>query len=106
MTTNDNCLTKYAPKNAQRIARAIVERAMRASYTVSVNDGEEWTVLRSSDRRQIKDAMATTDFDRLLFRDAEGKAVGSVILIYCNDSDCISDHTDNEAMSALVANLY
>ena len=103
MPTTDNCLAKYAPEAARHIARTIVRRALAKGWTISVNDGEEWTVTKSTKRAEILDAMATTDMDKLAF--FAGECVGVIMLIYCNDSECICDYTDNECMAELTAGL-
>lgn len=98
-------LMPHAPFNAALIAARLVMDAIARGYTVSVMDdyfGDgEWTVKRSTDPRVILAAMATTDGDRLRFRDADGASLGIVALIYENDCDVISDYTANDAMNAL-----
>jgi len=103
-----NSLTQYATAGEARVARKLVKAALAAGYTVSVNDGEEWTVKRSTKEREIIDALATTDEDRLLLRSPTANDIGDVIgsfwLIYGNDEsgeELISDHTDNDICARL-----
>lgn len=100
-----NCLNRYATTGEARTARKLVKAALAAGYTISVNDGEEWTVKRSTREREIIDALATTGQDRLLLRlPASGDVAGSFWLIYGNDEsgeELIADHSDNETCEAL-----
>lgn len=106
----DNYLNKYATPGEARAARKLVKAALAAGYTISVNDGEEWTVKRSGRELEIIDALATTGEDRLLMRLAvSGDVVGSFWLIYGNDpngDELISDHSDNSACEALYKAAY
>lgn len=101
----DNCLNKYATTGEARVARKLVKAALDAGYLISVNDGEEWTVKRSSSHPAVVDALATTGEDRLLMRlPVSGDVVGSFWLIYGNDpsgEELIADHSDNDACEAL-----
>lgn len=96
----DNCLNKYTTAGEARVARKLVKAALDAGYLISVNDGEEWTVKRSTNANTILDALATTEADLLRLRlPVSGDVVGSFWLIYGNDpsgDELIADHTDNE----------
>lgn len=98
-----------SPSERQAIERRIIERlvtdAIAAGFAVSVDDGGETTVKRSRDLAEIMAAVMTTDEDHLhIHRQDSRYAFGWVRLIYGNDGwDVIADHTDNEAMRALVA---
>ena len=72
-----------------KIATQVVDDALAAGYVVSVQDGEEITVTRSSDRNEILGALRTTDVDRLYIHD--GDKTYWVLLIWGNDADVISD---------------
>jgi len=96
-------LDKYASKGEAEAARSLVHHALLAGYTISVSDGEEWTVKKSRDRNAILEALATTGEDYLRMRTAEGESVGTFQLVY-QDGDrdeLIADHTDNDACNAL-----
>ena len=87
----------------KQICERLVDKALAAGYTISVYDGEEWPLKRSSNRPDILAAMYSTDSDVLRCCLPEsGKAVGSIMLVYGNGGDVVSDYTDNEAMGALV----
>jgi hypothetical protein len=87
----------------KRICERLVDRALAAGYTISVYDGAEWPLKRSSNRPEILAAMYSTDSDTLRFRLPDsGESVGSIMLVYGNGADVICDYTDNAAMAALV----
>lgn len=91
------------PDEFQALA-CIVSAALDAGHRVSVFDGEEWVVKFSTNRAKILKACGSTEEDTLRIRDALGNRVGSVTLVYGNEPGVlISDHTDNEAMDALLA---
>lgn len=76
------------------IATRLVDDALTQGYEVSVFDCEAWTVNRSTDRKVILSAMATTDDDRLAFWKG-GIRNGTAWLLYSNDRDLISDWSWN-----------
>lgn len=86
-----------------KVVRPIIQRGLDAGYSVSVFDGEEWTVKRSTDRDRIMAALGTTDDDTVRFRNGDD-IVGSILLVYGNAPDeVVSDCTDNAAILALVS---
>jgi hypothetical protein len=97
---------EYATYHEARIARKIVKDALANGWTISVNDGEEWVVKRSTDSRAILEAMCSTDSDVLRLRDASGEAIGNIWLVWGNDEDLISDHSDSETMADFMAGRY
>jgi hypothetical protein len=84
------------------ICTRIVSRALAAGYAVSVYDGEEYPVKRSTNKAAIVAAMFSTDADTLVIRAADGSKIGSVYLVYGNGEDVVCDHTDSPAIAALV----
>jgi hypothetical protein len=110
-----NTLSKYATAGEARVARKLVRAALAAGYAISVNDGEEWTVRRSTSQKAIFDALATTgeDYIRITAADPSNTvgwhSAGTFELIYGNDpsgEELIADHTDNEVCNALYASVY
>lgn len=92
---------QYATATETRIAKAIVTAALAKGWKVSVHDGEEFALKQSTDKAAIYEAMNSTDSDTLRFRNAGG-VVGSVMLIWGNDEDLLSDHSDNEVINVFV----
>lgn len=74
----------------------LCETAIAWGWSVSLCDGEEWTVKKSRKLRELRDAAFSTDADTLLFRDEKNRVRGRVWLIYGNDGwDVVSDNTVN-----------
>ena len=94
----------YTTLGERRTATRLVRAALAAGHTVSVHDGEEYTVKRSRNETAILEALASTEADTLVIRDSAGERVGDLCLIWGNDpdgSELIADHTDNAATTAL-----
>ena len=81
----------------QKIARFTVKHLIDAGFTLSVFDGEEVTIKRSTDPVAICNAMNTTDEDYLYVHRADEKErFGWLYFVYGNDGyDVISDYTTN-----------
>jgi hypothetical protein len=105
-----NCLSQYATAGEARVARKLIRAALAEGWSVSVNDGYETTVRRSTREREIFDAMCTTGEDIItLHLPVGGKSGGSFVLIYGNDEsgeELISDHTDNDICERLFRAAY
>lgn len=95
-------LSKYAPQDAAKIVRKLIEAGLKMGFSVSVYDGEEWTLKQSTMKAEIFDALATTeDGDTIRFRDSKNQSVGTFSLIYENGEDVICDHSDNDVCDNL-----
>lgn len=105
-----NDLTKYATHGEARAARRLVRAALAEGWSISVNDGYETTVTRSTMERAILDALATTGEDIITIHlPIGGKSGGTFWLVYGNDpdgSELIADHTDNENCDRLYSAVY
>jgi hypothetical protein len=105
-----NCLTKYATAGEARVARKLIRAALAEGWSISVNDGYETTVRRSTREREILDAMCSTGEDIItLHLPVGGERAGSFVLIYGNDEtgeELIADHTDNENCQRLSDAVY
>lgn len=97
----------FQPKIACEMERQVAEKVVRSflarGWSVSVNDGEETVLDRSTDLAAIAAAMATTDENTLFAYSADGKKCGFVWLIYGNGCDVISDYTANAKMEEALA---
>jgi len=88
----------------RRIVRQILKDALAAGYRVSVHDGEDWVVSKSTHGPSIFAAMFSVDEETLVFRDASNATVGQVWLVYGNDGyDVVCDYTANEKTETLLA---
>jgi hypothetical protein len=97
MTTS--CLHQYATIGEARVARKLVKAALDRELSVSVYDGEEWTVTKAWRLKTVLDALATTGEDTLRMYAPTGDCVGTFYLVYGNEEDgscLIADHTDND----------
>ncbi len=92
--------------NETRIVKTLLSRASAKGWAVSIYDGEAWTVKKAKPIYfDLWDKLATTDSDTLRFRDAAGNNVGSVVLIWGNCEDLISDMSCTDEMTELTAGL-
>ena len=99
---------EYATHGERAHARALVRWLINRGLSVSVNDEEEWTVVRSTDLNKILMALATTDMDELIAYDAAGTRLGWFQLIWGNDpdgselvADCSANALCDEACDAI-----
>ena len=89
--------------NYKPTIRRIVSRAIKAGYTVSVFDGEEFAIKRSTDIPAIVAACESTGEDTLVVRTADGTKVGSIWLVYGNlPEELVADYRGGRAIDALV----
>jgi hypothetical protein len=78
----------------------LVEYALAHGHTLSVWDGEEWQVRRSSNYEAIAGAIDSVEESWLLIRDSNGNELGSAHTIPFNGEPCeyVADHSYNEYM--------
>lgn len=88
----------------------LVRNILSRGYTISVHDGEEWTVVDSRLEATILDAIGTTEVDTLRMRDPlDGKSMGTFVLVYGNDpdgSEVVCDHTDNHICNTIWKEVF
>lgn len=83
----------HATDNEKRIVGKLVTDLLAAGAQLSVNDGEETTVVRSTDADKIFEALSSTGEDYLMVDfPATGPRQRWVRLIWGNDVDVISDY--------------
>lgn len=88
------------------VVRKVVRNALNMGYSISLYDGEEWTIQRATTEKEVMSAIQTTDADTLRFRkiDDVGTPVGSVYFVYGNSaSEVMNDWTDTEEVAAILA---
>lgn len=91
----------------KKIVREVVTRALAEGWTVSVNDGEEWSVWRSTNLDEIVEATRSTDMDILLLhRAADKTCIGYVDLVYGNGIDVISGHSRGDPMERFMEDVF
>lgn len=92
----------HISQTERKIITAIVRKALKIGYSISVFDGEEWAVKRSEKIEVITDNVGATDETTLRFRlQPSNELVGDIFLVHGNDEDVVSDMTDNAAMQFL-----
>ena len=111
-TSTASSFNQYATAGERKVARRLIKAALAAGYSISVNDGEEWTVKRSTKLKTITDALCTTGEDTLqLYAADPSKTVGwhgagAFYLVWGNEEsgEClISDFTADDVCEALWA---
>lgn len=89
--------------NEDSIIDCLLNVILNAGYCVSVNDGEETVVVRSTDKEEIVSSLRSTESDWIrIFKPGEAYHVGSIELIYNNGSDGV-DLISNTAANDLDA---
>ena len=87
---------------------SLIKQAIKAGNTISVWDGEEWQVKRSTGFKAIVEAVKSVEEAQLRLRDANGDITGSawVSAYGLEDDETIIDHSCNPYMEELVAKCY
>lgn len=81
----------HASEIEKRIVYRVVTDLLAAGYAISVNDGEETTVVNETNADVIWPELSSTDTDTLLVTKAGSKR-SSVFLVWGNDCDIISNY--------------
>ncbi len=88
----------------QQITRKLIETAVAAGLTITVDCGEALEIVESKDVAAIVAATRATNDDRLLLY-RSGQRVGWVYLVYGNGADVLTDWTDNEITANIAASV-
>lgn len=74
-----------------------IKYSLKAGYTVSVYDGEEWQVKRSTGYKAIVEAVESVDEAQLRVRDTEGKVIAWALVSAFGlaDDETMMDWSDN-----------
>ena len=90
--------------------RKLVRNILSRGYTISVNDGEEWTVVDSRGEEIIMAALGTTEMDHIKMKDPlDYKALGIFTMVYGNDpegEEVVADHTDNRLCNTIWREVF
>ena len=83
----------------------LIKNALAKGLTVSVWDGEEWQVKKSSSYQDIKDAIESVDISELRFRkkDCEEILGWAMVVLDCEPECTVADYTANTLMEELTA---
>ena len=83
--------------------KAVVLNAIEKGYSISVNNGEEWSTNKSTDYMEVIKDIETVDVCDLNFFDKSDKYVGWALIVLGNEYyESISDYTANDEMEALI----
>ena len=97
--------SEYIPEWEHPYLAGIIHAAIKRGYSLSVYDGEEWTVKHSKDAQEIASALGSTGEDSLAVHAAEHegttKRIGAYWLIYNNGSKgdpeiVVADYTHHD----------
>ncbi len=84
----------------------LVDFALGTGATISVWDGEEWGVKRSTNRAEILELVNDLDEAQLRIRDASGQSVGWALIVNGNAPDeLVADWSITPFMEAWEARL-
>ena len=105
---------KHFPEHSDRphlqpereIISRVITSALKAGYMVSVHDGEEYGVQRTTDRAKIEAECFATDATTFILRRPNGDRIGFVWFIHGNEWDVISDYSDNEETETVLAPAF
>lgn len=102
----DYFLTREDPTELA-IVDALIRTGLSRGWAISIYDGEELSLRRSTSYSAITHEIAATDVTELRFWsptpriDGRPLRIGSVMLVHGNDGDVIADCTDNLTMTWL-----
>lgn len=74
----------------RKIATKLVATLLAEGFDLGVHDGEETTIRHSKDANEIVKALGATELDNLRVYE-DGERIGTVLLIWGNAEDLISD---------------
>lgn len=85
----------------RQIIEKIVDSILAEGFAITVSDGEEFTVNKSTDKKQIMAEVAATDETYLHV--IGSKNHGWIWLVHGNDEDVICDYIDNDIIEDLLS---
>jgi len=97
-------LPTYASDLERTIARRLITKLLAAGCAITISNGGapgDEEIEDSTDKEAILQAMSQTGLDYV--RSAiDGQNVSTIMLVYGNDEDLVSDFTDNEFTNAII----
>ena len=99
-------IPEFADHSDRLVLQCLITEALALGHKVSVFEGEDYAVKRSTEFEDIIDGCASTGEDWIVIRDQDNKKLGTFYLIYGNcDEDetmgLIADHSDNDFSNEL-----
>jgi hypothetical protein len=89
------CYKVYKRQQMERaICSAFVRSCLKAGYTLSVHNGEEFVISNSKSYKAVMAELFSTDEEYIYVRNHAGERIGWVFCVYGNDGyDVFSDYT-------------
>jgi hypothetical protein len=85
----------------------LIKNALSRGLTISVWDGEEWQVKRSTSYQAIKEAIESVELAELRLRNEAGEVVGwAQIIPDLDPEETVSDCTYSPLMSELCGEVF
>jgi hypothetical protein len=84
------------------IINGVIDRALKQGLVISVYDGEEFPIVRSTDKAAIQAETAATDETVYILRNGTER-IGSVTFIHGNGPDVLSDYSWNAKVDGSAA---
>jgi hypothetical protein len=89
------------PEKKTVACKHLIDHMLAKGYTISVWDGEEWQVKRSTDVKAIDEAVTSVEEAELVIRDKEGNKIGwaRVSAYGLEPDETVIDNTMTNAMN-------
>ena len=85
----------------------LIKNALSKDLTISVWDGEEWQVKRSTSYQDIKDAIESVEIAELRIRDKDKNVLAwAQIIPDLDPEETVADYTDSQLMADLLEVEY
>jgi hypothetical protein len=85
----------------------LIKNAIAQGLTISVWDGEEWQVKRSTKYQDIKDAIESVEVAEIRIRDQDKNVLAwAQIVPDLDPEETVADYTDSQLMADLLEQEY
>jgi hypothetical protein len=86
----------------KRMTSALIKACLKRGFSVTIDNGEDKPIEKSTSYRAIINEMWQTDEEHVLIYDATGKRMGWFFLVYGNSGwDLVSDYSVTNACEAI-----
>lgn len=91
----------------QKAYLKLIKNALSKDLTISVWDGEEWQVKRSTKYQDIKDAIESVEVAEIRIRDQDKNVLAwAQIVPDLDPEETVADYTDSQLMADLLEEEY
>ena len=103
--------SQYVPTHERPVISTLIKLALEGGGAISVYDGCEYVLKRSTSAQEVRSALGHAGEDWLRIRDNAGAAIGWFYLIYNNGSEgdpliVICDYSANAFCDAIYSALH